>query len=126
MGGARDFELSGPSIVHRLLPSFPPRVTLFLHSPLDEASRKLWALAWAPGLVTAAAAGGAVEGGGAVRVDIGAVRIFASTWVNESAYPEKVLEDAYSPQREQVGGGLRGWLAGWVRERWKQSEGMSG
>ena len=85
--------------MHRLLPSFPPRVTLFLHSPLDEASRKLWALAWAPGLVTS---GG--EGTGKVRVDIGAVRIFPSTWVNESAYPKKVLEDVYSPQREQVSG----------------------
>ena len=50
VGGARDFELSSPSIMRRLIPSLSPRVTVFLHSPLDENSRKLWALKWAAAL----------------------------------------------------------------------------
>ncbi|CAI5520284.1 unnamed protein product [Closterium sp. Naga37s-1] len=49
-GSARDFELTGPSIVARLLPSLHPyHPVLFLVAPLDEHSHKLWALQWGLG-----------------------------------------------------------------------------
>ncbi|CAI5505730.1 unnamed protein product [Closterium sp. Naga37s-1] len=49
-GSARDFELTGPSIVARLLPSLRPyRPVLFVVAPLDELSHKLWALQWGLG-----------------------------------------------------------------------------
>ncbi|CAI7860247.1 unnamed protein product [Closterium sp. NIES-53] len=86
VGGARDFELTGPSIVQRLLlPLLPHRPVLFLHAPLDHASFKLWPLLWA-----------ARRG-----VAVGAVRVFPSTWVNESALPERVVEDPSSPHGTQ-------------------------
>ncbi|GJP44034.1 hypothetical protein CLOM_g3426 [Closterium sp. NIES-68] len=86
VGGARDFEMTGPSIVQRLLlPLLPHRPVLFLHAPLDEASFKLWALLWA-----------AQRG-----VAVGGVRVFPSTWVNESALPMGVVEDPSSPHGTQ-------------------------
>ncbi|CAI7890708.1 unnamed protein product [Closterium sp. NIES-53] len=61
-GSARDFELTGPSIVARLLPSLRPyRPVLFLVAPLDEHSHKLWALQWGLGK---GEKGGSGENGG--------------------------------------------------------------
>ncbi|CAI5486057.1 unnamed protein product [Closterium sp. Naga37s-1] len=104
VGGARDFELTGPSIVQRLLlPLLPHRPVLFLHAPLDHASFKLWPLLWA-----------ARRG-----VAVGAVRVFPSTWVNESALPERVVEDPSSPHGTQCGvavGAVRAFPSTWVNE----------
>ncbi|WOK92858.1 hypothetical protein Cni_G01550 [Canna indica] len=47
VGGARRFELTGPSIVRNLLEDFP-NAELFLHSPLDGNSYKLSLLKAAP------------------------------------------------------------------------------
>ncbi|CAI5954574.1 unnamed protein product [Closterium sp. NIES-65] len=58
-GSARDFELTGPSIVARLLPSLRPhRPVLFLVAPLDEHSHKLWALQWGLGMGRDGGSGG--------------------------------------------------------------------
>ena len=111
--------------MRRLLPALSPRVTLFLNSPLDENARKLWALKWAPALaaLTGQLAGGSeresCRGSSSnsssrsssssnpcaqarVQVDIGAVRIFASRWVNESLFPRWLVVDPASPKGEQV------------------------
>ncbi|GAA0168255.1 hypothetical protein Leryth_003584 [Lithospermum erythrorhizon] len=47
VGGARRFELSGPSIIQRVLRIYP-NADLFLHSPLDDKSYKLGLLKDAP------------------------------------------------------------------------------
>ncbi|KAL9661365.1 hypothetical protein QQ045_026189 [Rhodiola kirilowii] len=47
VGGARRFELTGPSIVENILEAFP-NSDLFLHSPLDENSFKFSLLKIAP------------------------------------------------------------------------------
>ncbi|CAI5505886.1 unnamed protein product [Closterium sp. Naga37s-1] len=163
VGGARDFELTGPSIVTRLLaglassspspshasspsslsssyaPTRPsPLPVLFLNSPLDENAHKLWALKWAvrprsrttdlptrdhssssdgysssstseppplpltsdipPGTVSSELE--ALMG----TVLLGAVNIFAPTWLNESALlhnRSSVLYGGTSPQGVQ-------------------------
>ncbi|GJP44685.1 hypothetical protein CLOM_g4048 [Closterium sp. NIES-68] len=67
-GSARDFELTGPSIVARLLPSLRPyRPVLFLVAPLDEHSHKLWALQWGLGTGEKGGVGGKGESGGNVE-----------------------------------------------------------
>ncbi|KAL0920600.1 hypothetical protein M5K25_009745 [Dendrobium thyrsiflorum] len=43
VGGARRFELTGPSIVKNLLKEYP-NADLFLHSPLDEKAYKFFLL----------------------------------------------------------------------------------
>ncbi|KAL2895489.1 Dipeptidyl peptidase family member 2 [Bienertia sinuspersici] len=47
VGGARRFELTGPSIIERILTEFP-NSDLFLNSPIDENSFKLSLLKFAP------------------------------------------------------------------------------
>lgn len=84
VGAARDFEISGPSIMTRLLTAYPG-THLFVHSPLDEASFKLHALAWAPANVT-----------------IAGVRVFPNWWVDEAQFPDGVIVDPTSPQGTQV------------------------
>ncbi|CAI5488122.1 unnamed protein product [Closterium sp. Naga37s-1] len=83
VGGARDFELTWPSILTRLLPTLPSP-SLFLHSPLDENAFKLWSAVWAK------------------KKWLAGVRVFASTWVNGTEYGGgTVLHDQYSPQGDQ-------------------------
>ncbi|GJP75332.1 hypothetical protein CLOP_g5784 [Closterium sp. NIES-67] len=83
VGGARDFELTWPSILTRLLPSLPSP-SLFLHSPLDENAFKLWGTLWTK------------------KNQLAGVRVFASTWVNATEYGGGiVLHDQYSPQGDQ-------------------------
>ncbi|CAI5459537.1 unnamed protein product [Closterium sp. Yama58-4] len=103
-GSARDFELTGPSIVARLLPGLRPyRPVLFLVAPLDEHSHKLWALQWGlgkgekggleekGGLGENGVAGGfgrnlkeGVDGESAWEgdVELGAVEMGGSVWVD--------------------------------------------
>lgn len=84
VGAARDFELTGPSIMYRVLTAYPGS-HLFVNSPLDEASFKLHALAWASANVTVAG-----------------MRVFPNSWVDETQYPEGVIMDPTSPQGTQV------------------------
>lgn len=51
VGGARRFELSGPSIVEKILEEYP-NSDLFLHSPLDKNSFKFSLLKSAPRLAS--------------------------------------------------------------------------
>ncbi|GLT99960.1 hypothetical protein SLE2022_173620 [Rubroshorea leprosula] len=51
VGGARRFELTGPSIVERILKVYP-NADLFLHSPMDKNAFKLSLLKVAPRLAT--------------------------------------------------------------------------
>jgi hypothetical protein len=41
VGGARDFEVTGPSIRRHLLRGLPPRTDIFINAPLDADSYKL-------------------------------------------------------------------------------------
>ncbi|XP_057532345.1 uncharacterized protein LOC130810343 [Amaranthus tricolor] len=76
VGGARRFELTGPSIIDRVLNEFP-NSDLFLNSPLDSNSYKLSLLTFAP------------------RVN--SIRIFKPTPIPESESQIRVLTAANSP-----------------------------
>ncbi|RAL43216.1 hypothetical protein DM860_009998 [Cuscuta australis] len=76
VGGARRFELTGPSIIRRILQAYP-RSDLFLHCPLDSNSYKLSLLRAAP--------------------RIAAVRIFEPTHINETESQARVLTPQDSP-----------------------------
>lgn len=81
VGGARRFELTGPSIVENILNVYP-NSDLFLHSPLDENSFKFSLLKLAPRIAT--------------------VRIFQPTPIPETEAEVRVLTAANSPNGIQV------------------------
>lgn len=76
VGGARRFELTGPSIVEKILEEYP-NSDLFLHSPLDKNAFKFSLLKTAP--------------------RIAAVRIFEPKPVRETESELRVLTAANSP-----------------------------
>ncbi|KAL9261468.1 hypothetical protein AKJ16_DCAP04524 [Drosera capensis] len=76
VGGARRFELTGPSIVEKLLKEYP-NADVFLNSPFDENSYKLLVLKSAPQVV--------------------AVRVFEQRWLEETRESERVLSSEGSP-----------------------------
>ncbi|GMI82437.1 hypothetical protein like AT1G76250 [Hibiscus trionum] len=76
VGGARRFELTGPSIVEKVLKRYP-NADLFLHSPMDKNAFKLSLLKTAP--------------------RIASVRIFAQKPVPETEEEVRVLTAANSP-----------------------------
>ncbi|XP_019173702.1 PREDICTED: uncharacterized protein LOC109169284 [Ipomoea nil] len=76
VGGARRFELTGPSIIQNILRVYP-KSDLFLHSPLDSNSYKLSLLRNAP--------------------RIAAVKIFKPTRINETESQARVLTARNSP-----------------------------
>lgn len=81
VGGARRFELTGESIVEKILKVYPSS-DLFLHSPLDQNSYKLSILKDAP--------------------RIAAVKIFKQEKVPETDAQVRVLTAANSPNGIQV------------------------
>lgn len=81
VGGARRFQLTGPSIVRHVLKEFPD-AELFLHSPLDKDTYKL-------SLLKAAAR-------------IAAVRIFRPQNIPATTAEEEVLTSRGSPNGIQV------------------------
>ncbi|XWS20866.1 hypothetical protein CRYUN_Cryun30bG0005800 [Craigia yunnanensis] len=76
VGGARRFELTGPSIVEKVLKEYP-NADLFLHSPMDKNAFKLSLLKTAPRL--------------------GSVRIFEQKIVPQTEEQVRVLTAANSP-----------------------------
>ncbi|KAI4388504.1 hypothetical protein MLD38_000825 [Melastoma candidum] len=76
VGGARRFELTGPSIIRGLLRVYPT-ADLFLHSPLDENSYKFVILNRSP--------------------RIASVRIFKPAFINETEPALRVLTARNSP-----------------------------
>ncbi|XVE94435.1 hypothetical protein REPUB_Repub02eG0008200 [Reevesia pubescens] len=76
VGGARRFELTGPSIVEKVLKEYP-NADLFLHSPMDKNAFKLSLLKTAPRLAS--------------------VRIFEQKFVSETEEQVRVLTAANSP-----------------------------
>lgn len=76
VGGARRFELTGPSIMRNLLREYP-NADLFLHIPLDKDAYKLSILKSAP--------------------RIAGVRIFAPTWIPPTDSQTRVLSASNSP-----------------------------
>ncbi|KAH0462953.1 hypothetical protein IEQ34_007535 [Dendrobium chrysotoxum] len=76
VGGARRFELTGPSIVKNLLKEYP-NADLFLHSPLDENAYKFFLLNEAP--------------------RIAGVRIFEPHRIEETQSRIRVLSSQNSP-----------------------------
>ncbi|KAK0576687.1 hypothetical protein LWI29_021796 [Acer saccharum] len=76
VGGARRFELTGPSIVKNILEVYP-NADLFLHSPVDRDAYKFSLLKAAPRLAS--------------------VRIFEPRPINESESEVRVLTAANSP-----------------------------
>ncbi|CAN0927387.1 hypothetical protein LINGRAHAP2_LOCUS35871 [Linum grandiflorum] len=76
VGGARRFELTGPSIIENILKVYP-NADLFLNSPLDENSFKFSLLKAAP--------------------KIAAVRIFQPSYVPETESSLRVLTASNSP-----------------------------
>ncbi|OMP11144.1 hypothetical protein COLO4_03998 [Corchorus olitorius] len=76
VGGARRFELTGPSIVDMVLKQYP-NADLFLHSPMDKNAFKLSLLKTAPRVAT--------------------VRIFEQNFVPETEEKNRVLTAANSP-----------------------------
>ncbi|CAH9126229.1 unnamed protein product, partial [Cuscuta epithymum] len=76
VGGARRFELTGPSIIQRILKVYP-NSDLFLHCPLDSNSYKLSLLRAAP--------------------RIASVKIFNPTHINETESQARVLTPQDSP-----------------------------
>ncbi|KAL4312900.1 hypothetical protein GQ457_01G008760 [Hibiscus cannabinus] len=76
VGGARRFELTGPSIIERVLEEYP-NADLFLHSPMDKNAFKLSLLKTVPRLA--------------------AVRIFDQRLVPQTAEQVRVLTAANSP-----------------------------
>ncbi|CAI0403299.1 unnamed protein product, partial [Linum tenue] len=81
VGGARLFELTGPSIVRNVLLRYP-NVDLFLHSPLDENAFKFSLLKSAP--------------------RIAVVRIFKPGYIPETESYLRVLTASNSPNGIQV------------------------
>lgn len=81
VGGARRFEVTGPSIMEKILKEYP-NADLFLHSPLDRNTFKLSYLKAAPKLA--------------------AVRIFEPTPIPETESQLRVLTAANSPNGIQV------------------------
>ncbi|KAK8642292.1 hypothetical protein V6N13_011643 [Hibiscus sabdariffa] len=81
VGGARRFELTGPSIVENVLKRYP-NADLFLHCPLDKNAFKLSLLKSAPRLAS--------------------VRIFEQKPVPETEEQVRVLTAANSPNGIQV------------------------
>lgn len=81
VGGARRFELTGPSIVEKILKVYP-NSDLFLHSPLDQNSFKFSLLKSAPRLAS--------------------VRIFEPKTLPETDPQLRVLTAANSPNGIQV------------------------
>ncbi|XVF35852.1 hypothetical protein REPUB_Repub19eG0006900 [Reevesia pubescens] len=76
VGGARRFELTGPSIIENVLKEYP-NADLFLHSPMDNNAFKLSLLRTAPRLAS--------------------VRIFEQKFVPETEEQIRVLTAANSP-----------------------------
>ncbi|MQM15889.1 hypothetical protein Taro_048841 [Colocasia esculenta] len=83
VGGARRFELTGPSIVKNILEAYP-NADLFLHSPLDRDAFKFSLLKRAP--------------------RVAAVRIFAPQQIAQTNAQFRVLTSSNSPK------GLQGLL----------------
>lgn len=81
VGGARRFELTGPSILERILMEYP-NSDLFLHSPMDRNAFKFSLLKTAPRLAS--------------------VRIFSPTTVPETESQVRVLTAKNSPNGIQV------------------------
>lgn len=81
VGGARRFELTGPSIIQKILKVYP-NSDLFLHSPLDSKAYKLSLLKVAP--------------------RIAAVRIFRPQPIPETESQVRVLTAQNSPNGIQV------------------------
>lgn len=81
VGGARRFELTGPSIMEKILRVYP-NADLFLNSPLDKNSFKLWLLKDAPRLAW--------------------VRIFEPKPINETEPMVRVLTPMNSPNGIKV------------------------
>lgn len=81
VGGARRFELTGPSIIQKILKVYP-NSDLFLHSPLDSKAYKLSLLK-------------------SVR-RIAAVRIFRPQYIPETESQVRVLTAQNSPNGIQV------------------------
>ncbi|XVF63555.1 hypothetical protein PTKIN_Ptkin09bG0096100 [Pterospermum kingtungense] len=76
VGGARRFELTGPSIVEKVLKEYP-NADLFLHSPMDRNAFKLSLLKTAP--------------------RVASVRIFEQKFVPQTEEQFRVLTAANSP-----------------------------
>ncbi|CAA6656087.1 unnamed protein product [Spirodela intermedia] len=76
VGGARRFELTGPSIVKNILEEYP-NADLFLHSPLDKNAFKFSILKGSP--------------------RVAAVRIFVPEHINETEQQARVLTSHGSP-----------------------------
>lgn len=81
VGGARRFELTGPSIVENVLKVYP-NADLFLHSPMDRNAYKFSLLKAVPRLTS--------------------VRIFNPEHLNETESQVRVLTAANSPNGIQV------------------------
>lgn len=81
VGGARRFELTGPSIIENILEVYP-NADLFLHSPLDKNAYKFSLLKLAPRLAS--------------------VRILEPKPLNETESQVRVLTAANSPNGIQV------------------------
>lgn len=82
VGSARTFEATGPSIVHFLVRQLEPQADLFLNSPMDSDSAKMWILSRA--------------------ASVAAIRIFPVVDVDPDKYPTKILRNVGSPKGIQV------------------------
>lgn len=81
VGGARRFELTGPSIIQKILKEYP-NSDLYLHSPLDSNAYKLSLLKTAP--------------------RISAIKIFKPKTIKETEFQVRVLSARGSPNGIQV------------------------
>jgi len=82
VGSARTFQATGPSILHFLVRQLEPHADLFLNSPMDSDSAKMWILARA--------------------ASVAAIRIFPAVDVDPDKYSTKVLRSLGSPKGVQV------------------------